>query len=435
MSKPSLFTSSFFSGPGLAFATRRTYTLLKFQDKVLEYVGSVAKAEEKYGTLLTSLDAVRVPDELESSPLGNAWAMFETGMERVGRSGSSVGTSLLRAVKLMARVSADQVRVLDTWRARCIRAALSFRAGRVAAVPEDDALFAALIGFLNSAEVVHHDVRARLGALLRVFHHHFGEGGGHGDDEGGDDARIWGMVDTHLAHMDPMATVEAFVKIHSFPESPLSEIANSSVLASDEAIAALQKYDSGSGTGVLDESSLVFTQQDEILKVVIDPPPIAGLDDSESPIPRSSKEDGGEDLPPGWSAHWDPNYQRYFYYNALTDQAVWDLPTTAAAPAQPSSSSKKQASSTKHKVKKRKVRIRKKRRKVRPSHSSAHYEKDVYVDEDGNILSSDPASPGSNGYDGYDGVESRPVGDVSFVSDVWGSKRVLSTFDISALGY
>ena len=57
---------------------------------------------------------------------------------------------------------------------------------------------------------------------------------------------------------------------------------------------------------------------------------------------KKKNKQGGDDhhdLPPGWSAHFDDNYGRYFYSNKDTNETSWTRPKINAASSSPSSSS------------------------------------------------------------------------------------------------
>ena len=34
-----------------------------------------------------------------------------------------------------------------------------------------------------------------------------------------------------------------------------------------------------------------------------------------------------DNLPDGWEAVWDSNYERYYFYAAAWEESVWDIPT------------------------------------------------------------------------------------------------------------
>ena len=36
-----------------------------------------------------------------------------------------------------------------------------------------------------------------------------------------------------------------------------------------------------------------------------------------------------DNLPDGWEAVWDSNYERYYFYAAAWEESVWDIPTIA----------------------------------------------------------------------------------------------------------
>ena len=49
----------------------------------------------------------------------------------------------------------------------------------------------------------------------------------------------------------------------------------------------------------------------------------------------SEETEGNSQLPVGWQAVWDEEYQRYYYYNEATGQATWDKPPYRPPPILP----------------------------------------------------------------------------------------------------
>ncbi|KNC50025.1 uncharacterized protein AMSG_05782 [Thecamonas trahens ATCC 50062] len=435
-SRPVQFPAAFGSAAGVALVTQRTDSLLAFHAAVLDYACVLMETEAAYATGLASLKGVPVPDELHLSRVANAWSVFERAMELGASQVTDLWDRLATTFDMLRMAADDQEHRLYARKMRLIRAARSVRAGA------DEAILAApLSAYLSGAQVVYHDCLARIAAMLRLMHEHYST-----------PAKVWKLMNEHLAAVAPDASVDAFADKHASQPEPLHVVARSPALASEAALTELVEWDGGEGPAAYDDESSAAMRYAEVARDVnrvmgtdalaLPSAALAADAPGDSSLPASSREaakaktkaktkakakakghaaDGRAsthgtddfDLPPGWTAHYDREYKRHYFYNALRDEATWVIPEIEG-PAD--------AAVDGRKVKRCKTRVRKKRRRQSG-------------DATGSSDSSGSESGDSSSSSGKVDASKYDVDLDAFVTDIWGSKIALDKSDIAALAY